>query len=62
VTDEDEYFPPPRELRELVPALDTLVSLMLGADPAAAATRGGPFTDDRNTDASLVLETLAGGS
>src|SRR5918992_589273 len=24
VTDEDEYFPPPRELRELVPALDSL--------------------------------------
>ena len=24
VTDEDEYFPPPRELRELVPALDGL--------------------------------------
>ena len=22
VTDEDEYFPPPRELRELIPALD----------------------------------------
>jgi 4-hydroxy-3-methylbut-2-enyl diphosphate reductase len=58
VTDEDEYFPPPRELREVVPALETLVALMLGADPAAASARGGPFTDDRNADASLVLERL----
>jgi 4-hydroxy-3-methylbut-2-en-1-yl diphosphate reductase len=60
VTDEDEYFPPPRELRELVPALEALVATMLGADPAAAAARGGPFSDDRTADASLVLEALAG--
>jgi 4-hydroxy-3-methylbut-2-en-1-yl diphosphate reductase len=60
VTDEDEYFPPPRELRELVPALDALVTLMLGADPTAGSTRGGPFSDDRTADASLVLEALAG--
>ncbi|HZP28272.1 MAG TPA: 4-hydroxy-3-methylbut-2-enyl diphosphate reductase [Acidimicrobiia bacterium] len=59
VTDEDEYFPPPRELREVLPALDALVALMLGADPSEAAGRGGSFTDDRNADASLVLEELA---
>jgi 4-hydroxy-3-methylbut-2-enyl diphosphate reductase len=59
VTDEDEYFPPPRELRELVPALDVLAAFMLGGDPAAARARGGPFTSDRDADASLVLEKLS---
>src|SRR5690348_15542325 len=34
VTDEDEYFPPPRELRELIPALDAAVALTLGGSPA----------------------------
>jgi 4-hydroxy-3-methylbut-2-enyl diphosphate reductase len=58
VTDEDEYFPPPRELREVVPALESLVALMLGTDPTVATARGGPFTEDRTTDASLVLERL----
>jgi len=59
VTDEDEYFPPPRELRELVPALDGLAALVLGGDPAAARGRGGPFSDDRGVDASRVLADLA---
>jgi len=59
VTDEDEYFPPPRELRELVPALDGLAALVLGGDPVAARGRGGPFSDDRGVDASLVLADLA---
>jgi 4-hydroxy-3-methylbut-2-en-1-yl diphosphate reductase len=58
VTDEDEYFPPPRELREILPALESLVALMLGTDPAVAGARGGPFTDDRNADASLVLAEM----
>src|SRR5204862_325701 len=39
VTDEDEYFPPPRELRELVPALDGLAALMVGGDPVEARRR-----------------------
>ncbi len=52
VTDEDEYFPPPRELRELIPALDAIAALMLGGMPSAA---GGPFADDRTLDASNVL-------
>jgi 4-hydroxy-3-methylbut-2-enyl diphosphate reductase len=60
VTDEDEYFPPPRELRELVPALDGLAAFIVGGDPAAARRRGGPFSDDRGVDASLVLADLAG--
>jgi 4-hydroxy-3-methylbut-2-en-1-yl diphosphate reductase len=60
VTDEDEYFPPPRELRELIPALDGLASFMVAGDPDAARRRGGPFSDDRGVDASLVLAELAG--
>ncbi|HEY7135106.1 MAG TPA: 4-hydroxy-3-methylbut-2-enyl diphosphate reductase [Acidimicrobiia bacterium] len=59
VTDEDEYFPPPRELRDVVPALDALVALVSGDDPAAARERGGPFTDDRGADASHALAALA---
>jgi 4-hydroxy-3-methylbut-2-enyl diphosphate reductase len=59
VTDEDEYFPPPRELRELVPALDGLAAVVLGGDPVAARRRGGPFSDDRGVDASRVLADLA---
>jgi len=59
VTDETEYFPPPRELRELVPALDALAALLVGGDPQAARAQGGQFTDDRATDASGVLAVLA---
>ncbi len=59
VTDEDEYFPPPRELRDLMPALDSAAALLLGGDPAAARTLGGPFQDDRAHDASDVLASLA---
>jgi 4-hydroxy-3-methylbut-2-enyl diphosphate reductase len=59
VTEEDEYFPPPRELRELMPALDALVAVAFGADPVAARARGGPLTADRDRDASAVLAALA---
>jgi 4-hydroxy-3-methylbut-2-enyl diphosphate reductase len=58
VTDEDEYFPPPRELRELMGILDRTAPVMLGgAVPAAGggANAGGAFTDDRRVDASDVL-------
>jgi 4-hydroxy-3-methylbut-2-enyl diphosphate reductase len=58
VSDEDEYFPPPRELRELLPALDALSALVLGADLSGAAAVAGPFTDDRSVDASVMLATL----
>jgi len=51
VTDEDEYFPPPRQLRELQAAIG-----------AAAAMVGGPaigaMLDDRAMAASVVLESL----
>jgi 4-hydroxy-3-methylbut-2-en-1-yl diphosphate reductase len=54
VTEEDEYFPPPRELRELMSTLDVAVpALFGGAAPAPAV--GGAFTDDRRVDASTVL-------
>jgi 4-hydroxy-3-methylbut-2-enyl diphosphate reductase len=58
VTDEEEYFPPPRELRELLPSLDAVAALLVGGDPAAARARGGPFSDDRAADASDVLARL----
>jgi 4-hydroxy-3-methylbut-2-enyl diphosphate reductase len=58
VTDEDEYFPPPRELREIVPALDALVAFALGGDPQHARALGGPFTEDRAVAASRVLVDL----
>ena len=58
VTDEEEYFPPPRELRELVPALDAVAALALGGDPGAGRGRSGPFSADRSVDASDVLASL----
>jgi 4-hydroxy-3-methylbut-2-enyl diphosphate reductase len=54
VTDEDEYFPPPRELRDLLSALDTAVSVTLGAAPPAVSA----FGDDRQVAASDVLDAL----
>jgi 4-hydroxy-3-methylbut-2-enyl diphosphate reductase len=58
VTDEDEYFPPPRELRELLPTLDALAALTLGGDPVRARQLAGPFAEDRALDASAVLAAL----
>ena len=58
VTDEDEYFPPPPELRELVPALDALAALAFGGDPAVARSLGGRFAGDRASDASEMLASL----
>jgi 4-hydroxy-3-methylbut-2-enyl diphosphate reductase len=60
VTDEDEYFPPPRELRELLPALDGAAALLLGGDAGRARALGGAFTDDRTVDASDALAGLVG--
>jgi 4-hydroxy-3-methylbut-2-enyl diphosphate reductase len=53
VTDEDEYFPPPRNIRDLQAAIGV----------AAAAMSGGPVShssvfDDRGLAASDVLATL----
>ncbi len=53
VVDEDEYFPPPPELRDLLRALATAVSLGVGAPPAPA----GP--PDSDVAAADVLAGLA---
>lgn len=50
-TDEEEYFPPPRELRELFGALDVVAAVTLGG-PAPAAKA---LADDRQSGASDVL-------
>ncbi|HEV7887633.1 MAG TPA: 4-hydroxy-3-methylbut-2-enyl diphosphate reductase [Acidimicrobiales bacterium] len=56
VTDEDEYFPPPPELRRLLDAVAVAVSFSLfGPVPSASA-----LGDDRQVAASDVLDTLAG--
>jgi 4-hydroxy-3-methylbut-2-enyl diphosphate reductase len=53
VTEEDEYFPPPRELRELMSTLDVAAAALFGGPVRAPAE--GAFTDDRRVDASTVL-------
>jgi 4-hydroxy-3-methylbut-2-en-1-yl diphosphate reductase len=55
VTDEDEYFPPPRKLRELQTSIETAATVMLGGSFAAR-----PRMDDRHLGASDVLAALAG--
>ena len=49
VTEEDEYFPPPPELRELLRRLE-------GADEGVGAA---VLADDRETSAAQVLDELA---
>ncbi len=53
VTSEDEYFPPPRNLRDLLSSVDAAALLTLGCGPRERAT-----LDDRSIDASDVLESL----
>ena len=53
VTDEDEYFPPPRNLRELLGAVDRAAGLAFGVDAGTEAP-----LDDRSIDASDVLAAL----
>jgi 4-hydroxy-3-methylbut-2-enyl diphosphate reductase len=54
VTEEDEYFPPPRNLRELIAAIDVVGTLMLGG-----SVPNRPLADDRLVPASDVLASLA---
>jgi 4-hydroxy-3-methylbut-2-enyl diphosphate reductase len=54
VTDEDEYFPPPRNLRELLGAIDTVATFGLGG---TADDR--PPVNDRQIHASDVLASLS---
>ncbi len=55
VTDEDEYFPLPPQLRSLITTLQALVEASL----TAPATGGGWMEDDRAWSASQALELLA---
>lgn len=53
ITDEDEYFPPPRNLRDLLVAIDVVANLGLGG-----STTNRPELNDRQIGASDVLSTL----
>jgi 4-hydroxy-3-methylbut-2-en-1-yl diphosphate reductase len=53
ITTEEEYFPPPRELRELLSAIDVVATLTLGG-----SVSGRPPANDRETAASVVLADL----
>jgi 4-hydroxy-3-methylbut-2-en-1-yl diphosphate reductase len=53
VTDEDEYFPAPRNIRELQTAIGSAAAAMLGADASTSVA-----TDDRMIAASVVLAAL----
>ncbi|HKE74796.1 MAG TPA: 4-hydroxy-3-methylbut-2-enyl diphosphate reductase [Acidimicrobiales bacterium] len=54
ITDEDEYFPPPRELRDLLAGVDVAATWALGG-----AVPGRPVVNDRQLAASDVLAMLA---
>ncbi len=54
ITDEDEYFPPPRNIRELQSAIESASTSLLGGSLLAR-----PGLDDRNLPASEVLAALA---
>jgi 4-hydroxy-3-methylbut-2-enyl diphosphate reductase len=69
VTDEDEYFPPPPEMRDLLGALAAVLSLGLGApapggapppDGADPVDDLGTLSRDRHVSAADVLARLAG--
>jgi 4-hydroxy-3-methylbut-2-enyl diphosphate reductase len=54
ITTEEEYFPPPRELRELLAAVDVAATFTLGGRVKAR-----PILNDRTMAASDVLAALA---
>jgi 4-hydroxy-3-methylbut-2-enyl diphosphate reductase len=56
VTTEDEYFPPPPELREMLRAVGNTLAFMAGR-PGAGRTD--PVADDRGVSAADVLDMLA---
>jgi 4-hydroxy-3-methylbut-2-enyl diphosphate reductase len=56
-TDEDEYFPPPPELRDLLRCLSLAASLTLGAGPEGSS----PTTTDRRVTATDMLIGAPGG-
>ena len=58
VTFEDEYFPPPPELRDLLRTISDAVSLAL----VAPNGKDYPVDNDRNVKASDILERLTANS
>ena len=54
ITDEDEYFPPPRNLRDLITAVDAFATFTLGG-----SLPDRPAVNDRLVEASDVLTSLA---
>jgi 4-hydroxy-3-methylbut-2-en-1-yl diphosphate reductase len=54
VTDEDEYFPPPRNIRELQASIEDASTVLLGG-----SLLDRPAMDDRHLGASHVLASLA---
>ena len=54
ITDEDEYFPPPRNLRDLLTSIDVVATLGFGG-----TLRDRPAVNDRQLHASDVLAALA---
>jgi 4-hydroxy-3-methylbut-2-en-1-yl diphosphate reductase len=54
ITDEDEYFPPPRELRDLLTGIDVAATFALGG-----SVPDRPAVNDRQLAASDVLAMLA---
>lgn len=53
VTDEDEYFPPPRNIRDLQNSIESASTVLLGG-----SLLDRPVMDDRNLGASDVLASL----
>ncbi len=56
VTTEDEYFPPPPELRELLRAVGNTLGFLAGRPEAQ---RADPASEDRSVSAADVLDMLA---
>ena len=56
VTTEDEYFPPPPELRELLRAVGSVLGFFAGQ---ANPVRSDPAAEDRSVSAADVLDLLA---
>ena len=54
ITEEDEYFPPPRNIRELQSSIELASTLLLGGSLLSR-----PVMEDRNLPASEVLAALA---
>lgn len=59
VTDEDEYFPLPRELRELLRVISTAAAVSLFAPRSSDGGAPDGLPDDRQIAASDVMDALA---